>query len=506
MKKQLFFYALLVPLLIYGQTYESFRTDVYDPVGADQELFGYAIKVSDDGSRILVASRAYDGPSLPINTNTGKVAVYEYNGTDWIKIGGDIIGEQPSDEFGRTIAMNATGSIIAVGAQNGDPNGLSSAGYVKVYQYDGANWVQLGATFEGQTAGRALGSSISLSADGMRIAISAIGANTGRGEVKVYDYNGSAWTQVGSTLSGAVNNDQFGFAIDLNDAGTFLAVGAPFVEANGTPSGQNRGQVKVFEYTTDWTNIFTAAGVVGMNDNFGRAVALSGNKSVLAVGATQGGADSGYVRTYGYSSSSNTYVYFRDVSGENVNDRFGESISLNENGVFMAVGAPQNDAFGSNNGKIYLYKRELQGGVNHWYSRQGEYDDTATSGDGDTVALTSDGNVLFTNTLAENNPNGIPGLIKSYADFSTLSVEASVMDVNVKIYPNPTTGIVYISNVSKNPIHTIAVFDLMGRVCFEENVNSIENVSIDLSNLSAGSYLIKIQSGQSSKTIKVNKR
>lgn len=506
MKKQLFFYLLCMPILLLAQTYETYRSDIFDPAGINGDFFGAPIAVSDDGNRIIVASRFHDG-SAGTQTNIGKVSIYEFNSGNWIKLGSDITGLQTGDEFGRMLAINATGTIVAIGTSAGDPNGASS-GYVQVFEYNGGNWVQQGATFEGQSAGEALGTAISMSADGTRLAISSTGANAGAGEVKVYDYDGNSWSQTGSTLSGIVNNDQFGTSIDIDNTGTFLAVGAIGVDSNGTPDGQNRGQVKVYEYTSNWNEVFVAAGSAA-NDILGGKVVLSGNGNVLAVAALQStnfdpANGPGYVRTY--FRSGNSYTYFRDTFGENANDRFGRTLALDESGLFMAVGAPFNDTFGNNFGKTFLYKREVQGGVSDWYLQAGEYDDSESAGAGSAVALNSDGNILFTNTFRENDPNGIPGVVKSYADFSTLSVIESIQSTNIKIYPNPTSGIVTISNVSNHPISTVKVYDLTGRLCFEKNVNSIENVSIDMNNLSAGSYLINIQSNQGSKTIKVNKR
>lgn len=506
MKKQLFFYVLCVPFLLLAQTYETYRSDIYDPAGIDGDFFGSPFAVSDDGNRIAVASRFHDG-ATGTEANIGKVSMYEFNSGNWVKLGSDIVGIQAGDQLGNVLAMNAAGTIVAVGSRTGAPNG-SNSGYVQVFEYNGTNWIQQGATFEGQSVGEALGTAVSMNADGTRLAIGSVGVNSGAGEVKVYSYNGSSWSQFGSTLSGVVTNDQFGTSVDMDNTGDFLAIGAPFVDTNGTPDGENRGQVKVYEYTSNWNEVFVATGF-GANDILGSKVVLSGNGGVLAVAALQStnfdpSNGPGYVRTY--SKSGNTYTYFRDTFGENANDRFGRTLALNENGLFMAVGAPFNDTFGSNFGKTFLYKREVQGGVTNWYLRPGEYDDSETAGTGSEVGLNADGNILFTYTFYENDPNGVPGVIKTYGDLSTLSVEERIIDANMKIYPNPTTGIVNISNVSNYPISAIKVFDLTGRLCFEKNVNSIENVSIDMNDLSTGSYLVNIQSGQVSKTIKVNKR
>ena len=55
-------------------------------------------------------------------------------------------------------------------------------------------WTQLGPDIDGESAGDLFGNSVSLSADGSRMAIGAYyndGSGTNAGHVQVYDWNGS---------------------------------------------------------------------------------------------------------------------------------------------------------------------------------------------------------------------------------------------------------------------------------------------------------------------------
>ena len=56
-------------------------------------------------------------------------------------------------------------------------------------------------------------------------------------------------------------------------------------------------------------------------------------------------------------------------------------------------------------------------------------------------------------------------------------------DVLLSVYPNPTNGIVYFEEQLKN----VKVFDLTGRKVFEQ---SLAEQSINLSNLTVGTYII----------------
>lgn len=68
------------------------------------------------------------------------------------------------------------------------------------------------------------------------------------------------------------------------------------------------------------------------------------------------------------------------------------------------------------------------------------------------------------------------------------------------IYPNPTTGQLYIDN-SKSHITTLQVLDNNGRVIYEKNNISNGKITIDLSNYASGTYFIKTDE-QISKIIK----
>ena len=66
---------------------------------------------------------------------------------------------------------------------------------------------------------------------------------------------------------------------------------------------------------------------------------------------------------------------------------------------------------------------------------------------------------------------------------------------NIKIYPNPSNGIITVDNQSNNFIQSLNIYDIIGNMVKSIQVNqkSIKS-SITLQNLSAGVYFIKISS------------
>lgn len=82
------------------------------------------------------------------------------------------------------------------------------------------------------------------------------------------------------------------------------------------------------------------------------------------------------------------------------------------------------------------------------------------------------------------------GLLKTTIDLSTLSnTEFEENGSNIKVYPNPTNGMINISFSNGNTILNASVYNVAGQKLLEvSNTNKI-----DISNLSSGMYLLKMK-------------
>merc|ERR1712127_450367 len=137
---------------------------------------GRSVSLSADGQRVAIGADGSDGNG----DNSGHVRVFGFNGNNWVKLGPDIDGEAANDYSGRSVSLSADGQRVAIGAKYNDGNG-SDSGHVRVFQLDGNNWVQLGVDIDGEKAGDWSGWSVSLTADGQRVAIGAP-SNTENGD------------------------------------------------------------------------------------------------------------------------------------------------------------------------------------------------------------------------------------------------------------------------------------------------------------------------------------
>ncbi len=243
-------------------------------------------------------------------------------------------------------------------------------------------------------AGDRFGASVSLSGDGNTLAVGAwseAGSSTGvngaqddntatnSGAVYVFRRNGGAWSQqayIKASNTGVL--DYFGFPVSLSSDGNTLAVGA-FGEA-GSSTGVNGAQ----------------------DDNT----------------ATNSGAV--YVfRRIGGAWSQQAYI---KASNTGTADQFGFSVSLNDDGNTLAVGANgeagsstgvngvQNDNTASFSGAVYLFRFNTTSRI--WFQRA--YIKASNTGAfdqfGNFVSLSADGNTLAVGARYENSSStGVNG-------------------------------------------------------------------------------------------------
>jgi len=92
-------------------------------------------------------------------------------------------------------------------------------------------------------------------------------------------------------------------------------------------------------------------------------------------------------------------------------------------------------------------------------------------------------------------------------NFTVTEVLATDSFVNNKfsVSPNPTTGLINVTNNEGINVNEITVTDLNGRVIKTSKFNNVSNISINISDLSAGIYMMNIKSEAGTATKKVVK-
>jgi hypothetical protein len=121
-------------------------------------------------------------------------------------------------------------------------------------------------------------------------------------------------------------------------------------------------------------------------------------------------------------------------------------------------------------------------------------DQFISSSTGATVTLNWTSVNSFTITSSQGNESfGLDDIVLS----STLNINNATTN-NVKIYPNPSSQFIQISNINSNESYTI--FSIFGNKIKNGIISN--NTQIDISNFANGIYLLKFDSGNTIKFIK----
>ena len=314
-------------------------------VPGDGDQFGFSVALSGDGNTLAVGATNEDSNASGINgsqaddsaTGAGAVYVYTRTANTWAQQAYIKSDSPPAatagDLFGYSVALNANGNTLAVGA------------------YD-----------EGGSA-RTVNGPI----DAMR---------NGSGAGYVFTRNGSTWSREAYIKTwNAEGGDSWGVFVALSDDGNTLALGsldedclctgvihnASEVGATDQKANTSSGAAAIFVRTgTAWAQqAYVKASNTGVEDWFGIRLALSGDGNTLAVVAPN--EDSAALGTNGRqddeaaTESGAAYVFTRNgttwaqqayVKGSNTEayDEFGGAIALSRDGRTMAVGARGEDS------------------------------------------------------------------------------------------------------------------------------------------------------------------
>ena len=81
-------------------------------------------------------------------------------------------------------------------------------------------------------------------------------------------------------------------------------------------------------------------------------------------------------------------------------------------------------------------------------------------------------------------------------DLQALSVEDNVLDVQLRVYPNPTTQSLYVTHPDVNSFG-ITIVDLNGKQLYSGTINKDE--PLDVSNYTQGMYMVTIENATTNK-------
>jgi LPXTG-motif cell wall-anchored protein len=397
-------------------------------VGADidgeaaDDLSGYSVALSGDGSRIAIGAYGNDGTG----SSAGHVRVYTLINGTWTRTGLDIDGEFAGDQSGWSVALSGDGSRIAIGAIYNDGTG-NDAGHVRVYTLINGTWTQTGVEIDGEAADNLSGWSVALSGDGSRIAIGSPrndGTGGSAGHVRVYTLINDTWTQTGADIDGEAAGDASGASVAMSGDGSRIAIGAPYNDGNGSDAGHVRVYTMI---NGTWTQTGLDIDGEAADDESGWSVALSGDGSRIAIGSPLNdgtGSDAGHVRIYTLINDTWTQTGL-DIDGEAAGDASGVSVALSGDGSRIAIGAPYNDGNGSGAGHVRVYTL-----INGTWTQTGLDIDGEAADDysGYSVAMSGDGSRIAIGAIYNDGTGNDAGHVRVYGE-PTVPVAPTITSV-----------------------------------------------------------------------------
>lgn len=326
-------------------------SDINGEPGAGNQT-GQSVSLSDDGT-VLAIGEPFNN-DLGFTSGQGQVRVFRNVNDTWVQIGQDLYGQNALAGAGTAVDLSADGTTVALGAPNTQVSPSTSfIGNVEIYQLQGNTWVQKGTDINGDGSVIKFGQSVSLSDDGSIVAIGQTGdpANINvsqLGRVKVYQFVNNQWTQIGNTILGQAERDEFGWKVSLSASGTILAI-----------SSASSNVVVVYQLIGNvWTQIGDALLGENTGDRFGYSIGLTKDGSKLVVGARWNSTD-GFRRGRGYvfrNQGGNWQQIDNAIVGIADNDSNGFSIAISQDGSRVAIGAINNDTGGSNAGQVRVFE------------------------------------------------------------------------------------------------------------------------------------------------------
>jgi len=366
-------YLLLVVQVCVGQEWIQIGNDidgenVRDYAGGTQG----ALAMNDAGSTIAVGASGHDGGG----NNAGHVRVFDSVGGVWVQRGTDIQGEFEGDNSGSTVVMSADGSVIGIGEPYSEAGHTGKFekdyGQVRVFEWKDGSWVQRGQAIAGvdkyDFASEAGG--LAMDALGATIIVGSAThdgpAGRSAGHVRVFDWNGVNWVQRGNEMTGEAAGDWFGGAVATSTAGDTVAVGSLFhdgdAEAGSFGCEICRGSVRIFDWdlsSEEWVQRGSDIDGEQDHDFSGSSVAMDGTGNVVAIGsprtnAPYGDPERGSVTVYEWYGSEWRKRGAR-IEGEADGDISGSVIAISAPGTTLAIGAYLNGGGSDTEGHVRVF-------------------------------------------------------------------------------------------------------------------------------------------------------
>tara|TARA_R110002153_G_scaffold29711_4_gene91133 strand:+ start:4963 stop:7932 length:2970 start_codon:yes stop_codon:yes gene_type:complete len=238
-----------------------------------------------------------------------------------------------------------------------------------------------------------------------------------------------SWTGVvaGTRYRGSVEtqDDDFGFSVDVDSAGTTV-IGGAYKE-------DDKGVIYVFKNNTEVATLRSSD--KAHNDYFGKALSISGDGNTI-IAASPGKAYGGHAYAFTLSGSTWSQLNIIEPSDNGNSDQFGSEVNLNKNGDTVIISSPRKSVYvgpslHSLAGAAYIFKGPGTTGFN--IASPSYVQGSSAFSTQDTVPrgflFNGDGTKLY--IMGANGDKFYTYSLSTAYDVSTTSYDGSSYDVTV---------------------------------------------------------------------------
>lgn len=301
--------------------------------------FGHSVAIATDGKTMAVGA-----PTNGTNAGAVYVMTLDPNNSTW-KPFVKLTSNPPNRYFGKSVALSANGSILAVGKPMGESGNYGS---VDIFMRSDTNTYEKVQTLTATqpSSNMEFGNNIALSANGVILAVGAQKYNNDKGAVYMYVRSSVSQSWVLQQQIQISNGNRFGKSLAISSDGNTLVIGNTASAYVYQRESNNWAQKQRFEESEN-------------RNGFGTSVSISSNGKVLAISAaTYTTNEQGYV--YIYAKSGDTWALQSRLqsSDHSYTDMFGIEVKLSPNGEMCAVGAFQDDHSSKTQaGSVYIFSK-----------------------------------------------------------------------------------------------------------------------------------------------------
>jgi len=299
----------------------------------------FATRLSGKELAIDVTKSGSEAVSTGVEATVSNVQLEGYNA-----LGAAMEGEGDSDLFGSRVSMSYDGLVVAVSSRNAGVAKLGRA-YVYAYNTTTGQWEQRGDTFEGNMSSDQL-FAVALNGDGTRLFYGERNPSSQSGsvgQVHAFDWDAttSQWNRVGGVIDGDSVTEQFSISLATNQSGDRLVVGAIDHNTGTNTQDIKRGRVVFYDYvpgSNTWLKVGEKTGSAEYQQ-LGRFVACSADGTRIVAGASGGN----YARIWQRSDTGTNFTLINEFTGHGGED-FGRCVDMTADGNRVVVGADHGGA------------------------------------------------------------------------------------------------------------------------------------------------------------------